>query len=612
MNDGALEAMEAAKARLPVLPIEEKAPLEHLSSEKGSHDQDHDHNLPVYTVYTEATADGNHPNEDELHTLRRISGKVPWTAYTIAIVELCERFSYYGTTAVFVNFIQQDMPAGSVTGAGFEGQSGALGMGQRASTGLTTFNTFWAYLTPLLGAYMADEYWGRYKTIMVAIGVAVVGHVILIISAIPPVVVHPNSSIACFAVGLVVMGIGVGGFKSNISPLIAEQYKDLGLTVKTLPTGERVIVDPTFTISRIYMYFYMMINVGSLLGSVIMVYAEKNVGFWLSFTLPTILFLFCPMVMWVCRNKYERSPPTGNVTAKAVKVWKLAMRGRWSINPVRTYRNMHADDFWERVKPSNLGPSQRPVWMTFDDEWVDQVRRGLMACKVFLWYPVYWMAYNQMTNNLISQAATMELHGIPNDILSNLNPLTLIIFIPICDQLVYPMLRRNKIQFTPIKRIMMGFFMGSCAMIWSCVTQYFVYKTNPCGDHPNSCDEVSPINVWVQTGAYLFIAFSEIFASITGLEYAFTKAPRNMRSLVTAVFLFMSAISSALGQALVALAEDPLLIWNYGFVAVLAFLAGNIFWLQNRRLDKEEDHLNMLPESSFHGKVNENAKEGTA
>lgn len=43
------------------------------------------------------------------------------------------------------------------------------------------------------------------------------------------------------------------------------------------------------------------------------------------------------MIMWICRNKYERSPPTGNVTAKAMKVWKLAMKGRWSINPVRTY-----------------------------------------------------------------------------------------------------------------------------------------------------------------------------------------------------------------------------------------------------------------------------------
>lgn len=46
-------------------------------------------------------ADGRErPTEEEEHTLRRVSDKVPWTAYTIAFVELCERFSYYGTTAV--------------------------------------------------------------------------------------------------------------------------------------------------------------------------------------------------------------------------------------------------------------------------------------------------------------------------------------------------------------------------------------------------------------------------------------------------------------------------------------------------------------------------------
>lgn len=214
-----------------------------------------------------------------------------------------------------------------------------------------------------------------------------------------------------------------------------------------------------------------------------------------------------------------------------------------------------------------------------------------------------------MTNNLTSQAATMELHGIPNDVLSNLNPLTLVIFIPIVDQWVYPALRKAKIQFTPLKRITMGFMMGTCAMIWSTVTQYYIYQTSPCRDHPNRCPhgQVAPINVWVQTGAYCFIAFSEIFASITGLEYAFTKAPRNMRSLVTAVFLFMSAISSALGQALVALAEDPLLVWNYGLVSVIAFAGGLLFWLQHRSLDAEEDKLNMLPESDFHGKVRESS-----
>lgn len=76
---------------------------------------------------------------------------------------------------------------------------------------------------PLLGAYMADQYWGRMKTIQISIGIALVGHIILIISAIPQVIVHPSGSIACFSIGIVIMGIGVGGFKSNISPLIAEQ-----------------------------------------------------------------------------------------------------------------------------------------------------------------------------------------------------------------------------------------------------------------------------------------------------------------------------------------------------------------------------------------------------
>jgi POT family proton-dependent oligopeptide transporter len=95
------------------------------------------------------------PTEEELSSLRRVSGEIPAIAFSVAFVEMCERFSYYGTTAVckfshlqthahfltlnpVVNFIQQPLPQGSNTGAGFTGQSGALDMGQRASTSLTT------------------------------------------------------------------------------------------------------------------------------------------------------------------------------------------------------------------------------------------------------------------------------------------------------------------------------------------------------------------------------------------------------------------------------------------------------------------------------------------
>ena len=198
-----------------------------------------------------------YPTTEERRTLRRVYGKIPWTAYTIAFVELCERFSYYGTTVVFVNFIQSPLPDGSTTGAivGGSGQPGALGLGQRASTALTLFNSFWAYVMPMVGAWVADTYLGRYLTIQIAIGIAIVGHVLLVVSSTPVMIQNPNGAVGLFAVGIIIMGIGAGGFKSNISPLIAEQYeaKNPRQVIRVEKNGERVIVDPALTIARIYM-----------------------------------------------------------------------------------------------------------------------------------------------------------------------------------------------------------------------------------------------------------------------------------------------------------------------------------------------------------------------
>lgn len=566
-------------------------------------------------VYMEDSLDA--PTIEELHTLRRVRDHIPWKAYTIAFVELCERFSYYGTTVVCMyliaiffrlkpawltfspvtNFIQQPLPKGSTTGsAGTDGQAGALGMGQRASTGIGTFNQFWVYFTPLLGAYIADTYLGRFSTIFISLAIAIVGHIILTISAVPSVLSNSHGALASFLVGLILMGIGTGGFKPNISPLVAEQLPLTRMKVITNKKGERVIVDPAVTASSVYMWFYLFINIGALVGQISMVYSEKYVGFWLSYFLPTLMLCVCPTVMFLCRKYYILTPPQGSVFGNAVKIWFLAQKGRWSINPVRTWKNMHDGTFWARVKPSNIPAGQRPKWMTFDDEWVDEVARGFAACSVFCWYPLYWLTYNQLNNNLTSQAAVMKLNGVPNDILSNLDPFALIILIPICDLLIYPALRKAGINFSPIKKITLGFYTGTAAMIWACVIQAYIYKYSSCGNYAAGEDcEPSSINVWAQTGSYILIALSEILASITSLEYAFTKAPRNMRSLVMAFNLFMTAISAAIGQAFVSLSADPLLVWNYGVVGVLSFIGGTCFWFQYRELDKREDALNMLP-----------------
>jgi POT family proton-dependent oligopeptide transporter len=493
-------------------------------------------------------------------------------------------------------------PRTGAGGPGDQGISGALGQGTKIANAINTFNTFWIYVVPLFGAYIADTRWGRYKTVCVAIGVAILGHIFLIIAAVPPVIVETSAAFGVFVLGVVVVGVGAGMFKPNISPLIVEQINIQSLYVKELESGERVIVDPTITQSRIYHYYYLFVNLGALAGQLGMSFASKYVGFWLSFLLPTALFCVTPLVMWWGRNKYKQAPPQGSVLSKSLKLLWRATTGRWSINPLRTWKNMHDGTFWNNVKPSNVPVDQRPAWYTFDDQWVDEVRRGFAACAVFGWYPLYWITYNQINNNLTAQATTMQLNGLPPEVLNNMNPISLIIFIPICDSFIYPALRKAHIRFTPIKKIYLGFMLGTAAMIWAAVLQHYIYQKNPCGDHANTCiDEegnnlFSPINVWAQTGAYVLIGFSEIFASITSLEYAYSKAPRNMRSIVQAMALFMTALSAAIGQALIELSEDPLLVWNYAVMAILAFIAGTIFWFQFRGLDKQEDELNFLPE----------------
>lgn len=83
----------------------------------------------------------DYPTEEDLRTLRKVSDKLPWSAFLVAIIELAERFAYYGLQGPFQNYISKPYKGGTA------GVSGALGMGQQAATGLGDFFQFWYVLT---------------------------------------------------------------------------------------------------------------------------------------------------------------------------------------------------------------------------------------------------------------------------------------------------------------------------------------------------------------------------------------------------------------------------------------------------------------------------------
>jgi dipeptide/tripeptide permease len=153
------------------------------------------------------------PTPEELETLRRVPGTLPWIAYTICFVEFAERASYYGVQSLLGNFINRPLPpGGNGYGApprGTQETGGALGMGTVKANAIgQSFNAL-VYILPLLFGYLADAKLGRFKVICWGIGVCGIAHVLMVASAAKPLLVAGHSQ-APYFISLYMLAIGAG------------------------------------------------------------------------------------------------------------------------------------------------------------------------------------------------------------------------------------------------------------------------------------------------------------------------------------------------------------------------------------------------------------------
>ncbi|KAG9669737.1 hypothetical protein KCU99_g6465, partial [Aureobasidium melanogenum] len=183
--------------------------------------------------------------------------------------------------------------------------------------------------------------------------------------------------------------------------------------------------------------------------------------------------------------------------------------------------------------------------------------------QVSIAFPVAWLCHSQINTNLVSQAAQMQTHGIPNDVFQNLSALTVILAMPLVQNLLYPLLRRLHIPHPPIYRITAGFFLQAGAMAYAAGVQKMIYNTGPCYDMPNKCltPHSSPgpnhISVAIQIPAYVLDGLAGIFFYPTGQEYAYSKAPSSMKSLVQSILMVTVGLGAALAFALSPAYKDP-------------------------------------------------------
>ncbi|KAJ5171676.1 hypothetical protein N7492_004269 [Penicillium capsulatum] len=522
------------------------------------------------------------PTEEESQTLRKVGASLPLVSFSLCLVEFAERASYYGAKTVFSNFIQFPLPeGGNGAGApprGTEKTAGALGMGLQASSGLVLLFLFLAYVIPIFGGWWADVYVGRYKAICWGVVICGVAHLIQVVGAIPSVLQKGAAHAAPpFILGLLILSLGAGIFKPNIAPTILDQHRHKEPYTKILKSGEKVIVDPEVTATRTMLIFYGFINVGAFF-MLATTYSEKYVGFWLSFLLTAIIYLILPIVLAAVYKKTYKAPPNGGKElTEAFKIIAAALRH----NKLQIWRK----DFWHAAKPTTL--QHRGIAVDWTDEAVDNVAKTVAACDIFWFYPIWYLNDGGIGSVSTNQGASMVTNGAPNDVLNNFNALTIIAAIPFLTFVLYPTLNKYRIHFGPISRITFGFFLATLAGIAGTLVQWRVYKLSPCGYHASTCDDVAPISIWWQLPNTILAALSECFCNVTAYELAYARSPKSMKGLVMAIFLFMNALSSAIGEIMLPATKDPWLLWIWGAPTVALVVQTFIFWYRFKDLNKD-------------------------
>ncbi|TDQ77202.1 peptide MFS transporter [Sphingobacterium yanglingense] len=188
----------------------------------------------------------------------------PAGLFVLFFTEMWERFSYYGMRALLTTFLITEIA------------KGGWGWTNESAMSLYGWYTMLVYATPIIGGYIADKLTGQRKAILIGALLMTLGHASMALEGF-----EKNF----FFLGLGLMILGNGMFKPNISSMVGQLYpntsakKDAGYTI-----------------------FYMGINAGSFLGSLLCGYLGEKIGWHYGFGLAGV-FMFFGMLQFLVAQR---------------------------------------------------------------------------------------------------------------------------------------------------------------------------------------------------------------------------------------------------------------------------------------------------------------------
>jgi POT family proton-dependent oligopeptide transporter len=380
--------------------------------------------------------------------------------------EAAERFSYYGMKGILALYITT-----------------TLMKSQDDATNIIHLFGFANYFMPLLGAWVSDRFWGRYKTILWISLSYCVGHGVLACSDRIGTV---DGKVICLYLGLGLIAFGSGGIKPCVSAFMGDQFRP----------------EQRHLLQKAYAAFYWSINLGSTASFILIPWIKDNHGYGWAFAVPGIAMAVATLIFWLGTPHYVRVPPSAQTkSAGFFKVFWFALRNRSLRQP--------GQGFWDV-------PRRR-----FTDSEVDAAKSLGPILSIFALVPIFWSLFDQTFSTWVLQGGKMVPYFIgeykigPEQMLAA-NPILVMIFIPIMTLLVYPWLGRFA---TPLRRMSYGMFLAAASFVIVAMLQTRI-------------DGGAKLSVLWQIAPYIVITMAEVLVSTTGLEFAFREAAPSMKSTI--------------------------------------------------------------------------------
>lgn len=448
-------------------------------------------------------------------TLEAVDNKFPPQIKYIVGNEACERYSYYGMKSILTVFMIQVLlfQEGDAT---------------------FTYHIFSSlcYFFPVMGAFISDRIWGKYKTILYLSLVYCLGHAVLSFW---------ENKMGLY-VGLGLIAVGSGGIKPCVSAHVGDQFK----------------ANQQHLLKKVYELFYFMINFGSFFSTLVTPWTLKHYGASIAFGIPGILMFLATIVFWMGRHKYVHVPPS-----------KSDGHGFFAVL-FSAIGNQSKRKAGQSFLDAALGEHNQ--------EQIDATKSVLDIAKLFAAISVFWALFDQHGSSWVIQAGKMDLNFMGMQFeasqIAAWNPIMVMGLIPLFSMGFYPLLDKMGLKTTPIRRITWGMFVAAIAFVIVAVIQMSM----------ESSGEESKVNVMWQFFPYLVMTMAEVMVSITGLEFAYTQAPRAMKSSVMSIWLLTVFFGNLITAYVAKINFFPIASTGYFmFFAILMAIFALIFWFMGSK-----------------------------